>query len=189
MTLPILVGLDGERRMGKSLGNYIGVGEPAREQFGKVLSIPDQLMTQWFTLLTDLPLDEITRLTDPAQTHPRQAKERLAREIVRFYHGDQAAQAASEDFLRQHRDKQDPNDMEERSLPAAEFANGPILVSKVLVALNMAKSNNNARQLIQQGGVSIGPSRARITEIAATVTVTAGLVVRVGRTVVRVQLT
>ena len=82
-----------------------------------------------------------------------------------------------------------PTTWEERPLPAAEFGNGPILVSKLLVALNMAKSNNNARQLIQQGGVSIGPSRDRITDIASTVAVTAGMVVRVGRTVVRVQLT
>ena len=189
MTLPILRGLDGTRRMGKSLGNYIGVGEPARDQFGKALSIPDHLMQEWFLLLTNLPTEEIAVLADPAQTHPRQAKDRLAREIVRYYHGEDAAQAASEDFIRQHRDKQDPNDMESRSFPGAEAATGPVAVSKLLVTLNLAKSNNNARQLIQQGGVSIGPSREKITDINAKVTVESGMVVRVGRTVIRVQLT
>src|SRR5271166_4393261 len=65
LTLPILRGLDGERRMGKSLGNYVGVGEPAREQFGKIMSIPDTLMQEWFTLLTDRPKEEMDRLIDP----------------------------------------------------------------------------------------------------------------------------
>lgn len=189
LTLPILCGLDGERRMGKSLGNYIGVGEAPRDQFGKALSIPDHLMPQWLTLLTDLPLEEVATLTDPEKTHPRQAKDRLAREIVRYYHGEQAAQNASADFLRQHRDKQDPNDMEERPLASGELTSGSILVSKLLVLLRLAKSNNNARQLIQQGAVSLGPSRDKITDINATAEIASGLVVRVGRTVVRVQLT
>src|SRR5437764_1804599 len=78
LTLPILRGLDGERRMGKSLGNYVGVGEPAREQFGKTMSIPDTLLREWFTLLTDRSCGEINRFTDPEQTRPREAKDRLA---------------------------------------------------------------------------------------------------------------
>src|SRR5437667_3170670 len=75
LTLPILRGLDGTRRMGKSLGNYIGVGEVPREQFGKTMKIPDHLMGEWFTLLTDRSPEEIARLTDPQVTNPRQAKE------------------------------------------------------------------------------------------------------------------
>src|SRR5207253_6153579 len=69
LTLPILRGLDGVRRMGKSLGNYVGVGEPANTQFAKAMSIPDELMGEWFQLLTDRPTDEIARLTDPQQAH------------------------------------------------------------------------------------------------------------------------
>src|SRR5260370_4740081 len=87
LTLPILRGLDGERRMGKSLGNYIGVGEPAYDQFAKTMSIPDHLMTQWFTLLTDRKEEEIARLTDPQQTHPKEAKKTLGPDIVCSYHG------------------------------------------------------------------------------------------------------
>jgi len=85
MTMPILVGTDGVRRMGKSLGNYIGVAEPADNQFGKIMSIPDEPMRQYFTLLTDLPMDEIDRLLSP-EVNPRDAKEWLGKLIVSQYH-------------------------------------------------------------------------------------------------------
>src|SRR3954451_17629310 len=81
VTLPILVGLDGTRRMGKSLGNYIGVGEPAQVQFDKTMSIPDALMAQWFELLTDRGADEIARLVNPGVTHPMEAKKQLAGDV------------------------------------------------------------------------------------------------------------
>src|SRR4051812_1291014 len=93
LTLPILVGLDGTRRMGKSLGNYVGVGEPAQVQFDKTMSIPDALMAQWFELLTDRGADEIARLVNPGVTHPMEAKKQLAADIVCFYHGPEAAAA------------------------------------------------------------------------------------------------
>ena len=97
LTLPILRGLDGTRRMGKSLGNYIGVAEAPYEIFAKVMSIPDDLMREWFELLTDRPAADIAQAVDPAQTHPRQAKEQLGKDIVAFYHGAETAeQAASE---------------------------------------------------------------------------------------------
>src|SRR5437016_233733 len=107
LTLPILRGLDGVRRMGKSLGNYIGVGEPANEQFAKVMSIPDVLMEEWFTLLTDRKPEEITRLTsdeaNPEMTmiHPMEAKKLLAKDIVSFYHGAEAAAVARGAWERQ----------------------------------------------------------------------------------------
>jgi tyrosyl-tRNA synthetase len=94
LTLPILRGLDGVRRMGKSLGNYVGVGEPANVQFAKTMSIPDELMGEWFQLLSDRPADEITRLTDAPQTHPMAAKKTLGRDIVSFYYVPDAASAA-----------------------------------------------------------------------------------------------
>src|SRR5215213_5303025 len=86
ITLPILRGLDGRRKMGKSLQNYIGVGESADQQFYKSMSIPDDLMREWFTLLTDRPTGEIDAVVDPAKTHPMAAKKTLARDIVTFYH-------------------------------------------------------------------------------------------------------
>src|SRR5919199_523888 len=98
VTLPILRGLDGTRRMGKSLGNYVGVGEPAYEQFAKTMRIPDTLLREWFLLLTDRPPEEVDSLVDPAQTHPMEAKKALARDIVCFYHGDQAARDARSEW-------------------------------------------------------------------------------------------
>src|SRR5262249_15516298 len=111
VTLPILRGLDGVRRMGKSLGNYIGVAEVPKEMFGKTMKIPDELMREWFELLTDRSAEEIARLTDPQQTHPRQAKEMLAKDIVTFYHGGPVADEAAEDFRRQFTRKEDPNEI------------------------------------------------------------------------------
>jgi tyrosyl-tRNA synthetase len=190
LTLPILRGLDGERRMGKSLGNYIGVGEAAYDQFAKTMSIPDVLMHEWFTLLTDRSAEEIARFTDPQATHPRQAKEILGKDIVTFYHGEAAANAAAEEWRKRFSRKQDPTEIPEASLPAASLTDGKMPVSKLLVALGLAKSNNDARRLIQGGGVTIGPDRERITDPNLSIEVTAGLIVRVGgsRRPVRVRL-
>jgi tyrosyl-tRNA synthetase len=189
LTLPILRGLDGERRMGKSLGNYIGVGEPAYDQFAKTMSIPDDLMREWFTLLTDRSAEEIARLTDPQATHPRQAKDVLGKDIVAFYHGEAAAMAAAEEWRKRFSQRQDPTEIPEESVPAASLTEGKMPIAKLLVALKLAPSNNEARRLIQGGGVTIGPQREKITDVNATVTVTSGLIVRVGnRKVVRVRV-
>jgi tyrosyl-tRNA synthetase len=190
LTLPILCGTDGVRRMGKSLGNYVGVGQPAQEQFGKIMSIPDELMVQWFTLLTDRSPEEIERLVNPSQTHPRQAKETLAKDVVAFYHGAAGAEAAAAEFRRRFTEAQDPTTIEERPVPAASLIEGRLAVTKLLVALNLAKSNNEARRLIQGGGVTMGPNRDKVTDPNLAVEVTGGLVVRVGgsKKVVRVQL-
>ena len=97
ITMPILVGTDGERKMGKSLSNYIGVNEPPDAQFGKVMSLPDGPMRQYFTLLTDLPLAEVDRLLGPG-VNPRDAKEVLGKAVVAQYHGPEAAEAAAGAF-------------------------------------------------------------------------------------------
>jgi tyrosyl-tRNA synthetase len=190
LTLPILRGLDGERRMGKSLGNYIGVGEPANEQLGKVMSVPDDLMREWFELLTDRPAQDIARLTDPAMTHPRQAKETLAKDIVRFYHGERAAEDAAAEFRRRFSERQDPTAIPEVVIPAAELKDGKMWICKLLVLTGLCKSNGEARRLLgPNSGVTLGPERERITDPAANVPVTDGLIVRVGsRRVVRVRL-
>jgi tyrosyl-tRNA synthetase len=189
LTLPILRGLDGERRMGKSLGNYVGVGEPAYDQFAKTMSIPDDLMREWFTLLTNRSTEEIARLTDAQATHPRQAKEVLGKDIVTFYHGEAAATAAAEEWRKRFSQRQDPTEIPEESVPAASLTDGKMPVPKLLVALKLATSNNEARRSIQGGGVTIGPDREKITDVNATVAVTSGLIVRVGnRKVVRVRV-
>jgi tyrosyl-tRNA synthetase len=189
LTLPILCGLDGVRRMGKSLGNYIGVGEPAYEQFAKTMSIHDDLMRQWFELLTDRPVEEIARLTDAAQTHPKAAKKVLGRDIVCFYHGEAVAAEAQMEWEKRFEGRQDPTEIPEAPIPAAELDGGSVGVCKLLVLLGLAKSNNEARRLVEGGGVTTGPDRTKVTDPKGTVAVTDGLIVRVGnRRVVRVRL-
>jgi tyrosyl-tRNA synthetase len=189
VTLPILCGLDGERRMGKSLGNYVGVGEPAYDQFAKTMSIPDHLMTQWFTLLTDRPTEEIARLTDAQQTHPMEAKKALGRDIVTCYHGEAAGTEAQKEWEKRFSNRQDPTDIPDVSVSAASLADGKMPVPKLLVALGLASSNNEARRLIQGGGVTLGPDREKVTDPNLLVAVTSGLLVRVGnRKIARVRL-
>jgi tyrosyl-tRNA synthetase len=189
LTLPILRGLDGTRRMGKSLGNYIGVGEPAKEQFAKTMSIPDELMTDWFTLLTNRPKDEIRSLTDAATTHPMTAKKTLGRDIVTSYYGlDVAAQAQAE-WEKQFSQRQDPTEINAASVAASNLTDGKIQITKLLVLLNLAKSNKEAQRHVQGGGVTIGPEREKVSDPAQIVAVTDGLVVRFGRRIVRVRLT
>lgn len=189
VTLPILRGLDGERRMGKSLGNYVGVGMPAQEQFDRTMSIPDAIMREWFELLTDRPEAEIATLTDAARTHPMEAKKTLGRDIVAFYYGAEAAQAARAGWERRFSQKQDPTDIPEVEVPAATLQDGKLAAFKLLVVLGLAPSNNEARRLIQGGGVTVGPERTKVGDANAALDVSSGLIVRVGsRRIVRVRL-
>jgi tyrosyl-tRNA synthetase len=189
LTMPILRGLDGVKKMGKSLGNYIGVGEPAYDQFAKTMSIADNLMSEWFTLLTDRSPQEIARLTNLETTNPREAKLTLAEDIVRSYHSAAAGAEAKTEWINRNTKRQDPSEIPEVDLSKDNLTDEKMPVSKLLVALKLAPSNNEARRLIQGGGVTIGPEREKITDVNATVTVTSGLVVRVGnRKVVRVRV-
>ncbi len=186
ITLPILRGLDGVRRMGKSLGNYIGVGEPALEQFGKTMRIPDNLMEEWFQLLTDRPMEEVRPLI---AERPMEAKKLLGREIVSFYHGAQVASAAQTEWEKQFSQRQDPTEIPDKELPASELVNGKMVVSKLLTRLGLTASNGEARRLIQQGGVTLGPDRTRVADPFVELEVTDGLILRVGnRKVVRVRV-
>jgi tyrosyl-tRNA synthetase len=189
VTLPILRGLDGVRRMGKSLGNYVGVGEPAQAQFDKTMSITDELMPEWFTLLTDRPAEEVARLTDPQQTHPLEAKKALGRDIVRFYHGEAAAEEAAAEWKRRFSDRQDPTDIPEGEIAAGELTDGRLPIVRLVSLLRLAESNNAARRVIEGGGVNIGPDRETVADPKAVVAVPDGLIVRYGKKkVVRVRL-
>ena len=188
MTMPILVGTDGKQRMGKSLGNYVGVAEAPEEQFGKVMSVPDEPMRQYFTLLTDLPLAEVDRYLAPG-VNPRDAKEVLGKAIVSQYHGSEAADRAAATFRRRAAGE-DPEEIPEATLPRDQLAeDGTMVAPRLVVALQLAASTSDARRLIEQGGVTIGPDRAPITDTKAAVSVEDGLIVRVGkRKIARVRL-
>jgi tyrosyl-tRNA synthetase len=190
MTMPILVGTDGTRRMGKSLGNYIGVAETAENQFGKIMSIPDDPMKQYFTLLTDLPLGEVERLLIP-EVNPRDAKEALGKAIVAQYHGAEAALAAALAFRRRAAGD-DPDVIPDQPLDAAKLdGEGRISAPLLIKELGLESSTSNARRVMEQGGftVSLGDRRETITDVKASVQVTDGLIVRVGkRKIIRVKL-
>jgi tyrosyl-tRNA synthetase len=174
ITMPILVGLDGVQKMSKSKGNYIGVTDAPSDMFGKTMSIPDNLMENYYTLLTDLPVDEIKILCDSARTHPKQAKVRLGKLIVsQFYDADAAEKAAAE-FDKVFAQNQLPEDMPEFSI-AAE----PVMVSKLLVQCALVETGGEAKRMCIQGGVRINDER--IAEPSTMITPADGMVIQVGK--------
>ena len=174
MTFGLLVGLDGVEKMSKSKGNTIGVTEAPGEMFGKIMSIPDALMANYFTLLTDLPAEQIAALVDPDQTHPRQAKAALGRQIVATYHDDAAADAAVAEFDRIFSQREVPTDM-----PEIPLAVGEINIIDLVTTAGFAKGKSEARRLIAQNAVSIDGEK--ITDIEASVAPRDGQVLRVGK--------
>jgi tyrosyl-tRNA synthetase len=154
LTMPILVGLDGERKMSKSLGNYVGITEAPGEMFGKMMSIPDQLMWSYYELVTDRTPGEIAVLKEQVQSgmlHPIDAKMRLAEEVVCDFQGAEASRKAAENFQRVFRDRQAPAEA-----PRKKIAVGPAKkLSALLVELQLAPSKAEAERLIKQRGVEI----------------------------------
>jgi tyrosyl-tRNA synthetase len=172
LTLPLLEGLDGVEKMSKSLGNYIGIDEPAKEIFGKAMSLSDDLMWRYYTLLTDLSTAEIEtmkRSVAAGTLHPRQAKVDLARRLVADFHGAVAAEAAAAEFDRIFARHEVPEEIREVRLPAEAE---PFWIPRLLVTLDLAKSNGEARRLIQQGGVTL--DGARVVDPQATLAALGG---------------
>jgi tyrosyl-tRNA synthetase len=185
MTLPLLRGTDGEKKMGKTAGNYIGVGEPAKEQFGKTMRIADSLMREWFTLLTDRSQGEIDAIL---AGKANEAKKVLGADIVRFYYGQAGADEVLAEWKKQFEDKGDPEQMAEVRVPASELIDGTIPAVKLIVLAKLAASNGEARRKIEEGAFNYGPDRAKPADVKATVPVSDGLVLRLGRKVARVRL-
>lgn len=187
LTMPILRGRDGHRRMGKSLGNYIGVGESAEEQFAKTMSIPDDLMREWFELLTDRPGAEIDRLVDAHQTHPMAAKKTLARDIVACYYAAAEVDRAQAEWEKRFSQRQDPTDIPVFTIPETDRGSGKIWICKAMQLAGLAPSTSEARRLIQGHGVTIGPERSKVTDPKMELELNSeGILLRVGsRKIVR----
>lgn len=153
-TMPILVGLDGQRKMSKSLGNYVGITEPPAEMFGKMMSIPDELMWSYYELVTDRTSREIAELkkeVEEGKLHPMDAKMRLAEEVVGGFQGDEAGRKAAENFQRVFRERRAPEEAPVEKLPV-----GPAKkLTALLVELKLAASKSEAERLIKQRGVEI----------------------------------
>lgn len=152
MTLPLLEGTDGVEKMSKSLGNYIGVNEPAREIFGKVMSISDELMWKYYELCTDLTMDEIKALKadmEQGRAHPKTVKVKLAKLIIRDFHDEAAADDAEQHFEQVFARKELPDEIPEIKVTAGEEQ----LLTKLIADNDLAGSGGEARRLIKQGAV------------------------------------
>ncbi len=158
LTMPLLEGTDGVRKMSKSLDNYVGLTEAPEEMFGKLMSLPDALIVRYLTLCTALAPGEVSDvqagLAD-GSLHAGEQKRRMAREIVDIYHGSGAGEAAEGRFDLVHRDRELPEDVPETQIPAGAIKDGKVWLLRLLVATDLAGSNADARRKVEQGGVRL----------------------------------
>lgn len=174
MILPILVGLDGHEKMSKSKGNYVALTDQPNDMFGKVMSIPDELMQNYYTLLTALPEDRICSLLNTDETHPRDAKDALARVLVEEFYDAASANEASAEFRRRFADNQLPSDIETKQVSAS-----PIGLLTLMREVGFASSNSEARRLVQQGGVTFNDQK--MTDPTVEVEIAGEPVLKVGK--------
>lgn len=176
LTFPILVGTDGNLRMSKSIGNYVGVDEAPEDKYGKTMSIPDSAMRNWFELVTRwVPeqIDELLAAVEQGQVHPMEAKKKLALEIVSIFDGDQAADRAAAHFERVHQQRELPQDMPTHVL------SGPTSVVDLIHGAGFARSKSEARRLVKQGAVKLDGER--VSSIEAEIKVADEGVLQVGK--------
>ena len=177
--MPVLVGTDGEQRMSKSLGNYIGVAEPPKEIFGKIMSIPDEQIYSYFELVTDVGEDELIQIKkelDEKKTNPMILKKRLGREIVRMYYNQKEADKASQEFKRVFSKKELPEEIPVKHL---EHEKVEMWIGHFLVKAGCANSTSEIKRLIKQGGLYI--DNKRIDDENLKVSVAGEKLVRLGK--------
>ncbi len=174
LIMPILAGLDGREKMSKSKGNYVGVTDQPDDMFGKIMSIPDNLMPNYYELLTDLPRDRVKSLLNPDDTHPREAKDVLGRVIVEAFHTRSAANTASQEFRRRFREHELPSDLETKRASAS-----PIAIVTLVREVGFAASNSEARRLVEQGAVTLNDEK--IADPAAQVVIDGEAILKVGK--------
>ena len=183
LTVQLIVGLDGVKKMGKSLSNYIAMTAPAKDMYGKLMSLPDHAMMSYFETLTDVPqaeLDVFQRGIAEGPLNPRDVKMRMAREIVSEFHNPREAQEAEEAFVSQFSERALPTNIPEFQLEK------PIDIVTLMVDAKLAKSKGKARRLIQQGGVSLfhdenASEAQRVNDIDFMVPARDGAIVKVGK--------
>lgn len=179
ITLPILAGTDGVEKMSKSLGNYIGINEPAREIYGKTLSIPDKLIYDYFLLTTNVSareLEQIKQALEDGSVNPRDLKRRLARELVTLYHSAEAALAAEQEFDRIFVKKDVPDELPETVVSPPD---GKIGIVDLLTTTQLVSSRAEARRMIAQGAVSV--NNEKITDDKAVVEILGDVILKVGK--------
>jgi tyrosyl-tRNA synthetase len=182
ITMPLLEGLDGIHKMSKSLGNYIGIQEPATEIYGKAMSIPDELMLKYYELATNISEAELLQLRNKLQTgelHPRDAKMQLAHRLVTMYHGEVEARDAESHFITVFQQRALPEEIESYEIPSDELENGAIRLVKLLVLSGLQTSGAEARRTIQGGGVKV--NEEKISDPNISIRVHSGDVIQVGK--------
>ncbi len=179
LTMPLLEGLDGVRKMSKSYGNYVGIADPPHDMFGKLMSLGDALMWKYFELLTDVPLEQVHAWQAGVKAgtqHPMEIKKTLAGTIVAQYHGAAAATAARAEFERVFSQHALPEEMPDYTLSEA---GAELDLVKVMLAAKLAPSASEARRLIQQGAVSI--DETKVSALRVPLPAAASFVLRAGK--------
>ncbi len=181
--VPILEGLDGVQKMSKSLGNYIGISEPPKEIYGKAMSLPDELIVRYFELVTPVSIEDVREIKsglEEGTLHPRDAKMRLARELVSMFHGEEAAQDAEKEFVAVFQKGEIPSDMPVVVLESEELGDdGGIWLPKLLALAGLVESTSAGKRFIGQGAVKVDGER--IVDPEARVIVKDGMVIQVGK--------
>jgi len=184
LTMPLLEGLDGVQKMSKSLGNHVGVADPPAEMFGKVMSVPDELIGRYFLLAVGSSQEEVAVIEErlAGGENPRDVKAELSRAIVKRFHSAEEAAAAEEAFTAQFRRREQPEEIEEKKLPGSATR-----VVDALVALDLATSKGEARRLVSQRGVKINGTT--VQDVSSAYSAAEGDVWQVGkRRYVRVKV-
>jgi len=174
--MPILEGLDGKIKMGKSENNYIGVSDAPNEMYGKVMSIPDDLIVKYFELATNVSLDELNEIKNELKNgkNPRDLKMRLGRELVKIYHGENVVKIAEDNFINVFRNKDIPDDM-----PEIKIKKEKINIIDLLIEGNLVDSKSEARRLIDQNAVSI--NEVKKNDINEVIMLDKGMIIKVGK--------
>ena len=178
LTMPLLVGIDGVEKMSKSYDNYIGISDEPSQIFGRTLSIPDNLIYQYFELATNVPnekLKEIKNLLNDGKANPRDVKRELARTLVTMYHSQQAAEMAQQEFDNIFINKGLPDEIEEFNVGDKKEIN----ILDLIILVNFAPSKGEARRLVTQGGVTIDGEK--ISDVQSSISVKTGMILKVGK--------
>ena len=182
ITLPLLEGTDGVEKMSKSLNNYIGIDESPQEMFGKVMSVPDNLMVRYFELVTDVSLDEIDKIKiglESNDLHPRDVKKRLAREIIKLYHQQSAAIIAEEEFEKVFKNKLYPKKIKELILKKDDLKDGKRGIVNLVKDSGILGSTGEAIRMVRQGGVRVNGEK--ISDPHIDLTVKDGMILKIGK--------
>ena len=186
LTMPLLVGLDGVHKMSKSLGNYVGIADPPGKQFGKLMSLPDELMGQYFELATAWPLErarDVARALSGGALKPVEAKRLLARTVVDLYHGEGAGAGAEAEFDRVFVAHEVPDDVAELQIPLSDLRDGRIRIATLVARAfpSAVSSNKEGHRKIVQGGVSLDGTVVTDADLEVTPAEVDGKLLQLGR--------